>query len=172
MSYEVVNKELMIEACKIEDLTAGQVIGFLKLWDDDSSINTLTLFAKKDGTVVLNRDNAHYELYKDLTEGYLKADENIRKGFKIPKGTEETINILERVIEQRELNKIVDPVILERMQEVIPYSEISKIVDAVKKRYSFSADTFWLFKMFQFGYVYGKREERKKKKAGKCDLKP
>ena len=69
MSYEVVNKELMIEACKIEDLTAGQVIGFLKLWDDDSSINTLTLFAKKDGTVVLNRDNAHYELYKDLTEG-------------------------------------------------------------------------------------------------------
>lgn len=172
MSYEVVNKELMIEACKIEDLTAGQVIGFLKLWDDDSSINTLTLFAKKDGTVVLNRDNAHYELYKDLTEGYLKADENIRKAFKIPKGAEEIINILERVIEQRELNKIVDPVVLERMQDVMPYSEISKIVDAVKKRYSFSTDTFWMLKMFQFGYVYGKREERKKKKAGKCDLKP
>lgn len=172
MSYEVVNKELMIEACKIEDLTAGQVIGFLKLWDDDSSINTLTLFAKKDGTVVLNRDNAHYELYRDLTEGYLKADESIRKAFKIPKGAEETINILERVIEQRELNKIVDPVVLGRMQEVMPYSEVSKIIDAVKKRYSLCEDTFWMLKMFQFGYVYGKREERKKKKAGKCDLKP
>lgn len=170
MSYEVVNKELMIEACKIEDLTAGQVIGFLKLWDDDSSISTLTLFAKKDGTVVLNKDNAHYELYKDLTEGYLKTDENIRKAFKIPKGSEETINILERVIKQREFNKIVDPVVLERMQEVRPYSEVSKIVDAVKERYSVCEDTFRMFKMFQFGYVYGKRDERKK--VGKCDLKP
>ena len=172
MSYEVVNKELMIEACKIEDLTAGQVIGFLKLLDDDSSINTLTLFAKKDGTVVLNRDNAQYELYRDLTEGYLKADESIRKAFKIPKGAEETINILERVIEQRELNKIVDPVVLGRMQEVMPYSEVSKIADAVKKHYLLCEDTFWMFKMFQFGYVYGKREERKKKKAGKCNLRP
>lgn len=173
MSYEVVNKELMIEACKIEDLTAGQVIGFLKLWDDDSSINTLTLFAKKDGTVVLNKDNAHYELYKDLTEGYLKADENIRKAFKIPKGSEETINILERVIKQREFNKIVDPVVLERLQDVRPYSEVSKIIDAVKERYSACTDTFQMLKMFKFGYVYGKREEReKKKKVGKCDLKP
>ena len=172
MSYEVVNKELMIEACGIGDLTLDQIECFLRLWDDDSSINSLTLFAKKDGTVVLNRDNAHYELYKDFAEGYLKADENIRKAFKIPKGAEETINILERVIEQRELNKIVDPVVLERMQDVMPYSEISKIVDAVKKRYSFSTDTFWMLKMFQFGYVYGKREERKKKKARKCDLKP
>lgn len=163
MSYEVVNKELMIEACKIEDLTAGQVIGFLKLWDDDSSISTLTLFAKKDGTVVLNKDNAYYELYKDLTEGYLKADENIRKAFKIPKGSEETINILERVIKQREFNKIVDPVVLERIQEVRPYSEVSKIIDAVKERYSVCEDTFRMFKMFQFGYVYGKRDERKKR---------
>ena len=153
----------MIEACKIEDLTAGQVIGFLKLWDDDSSISTLTLFAKKDGTVVLNKDNAYYELYKDLTEGYLKADENIRKAFKIPKGSEETINILERVIKQREFNKIVDPVVLERIQEVRPYSEVSKIIDAVKERYSVREDTFRMFKMFQFGYVYGKRDERKKR---------
>ena len=163
MSYEVVNKELMIEACKIEDLTAGQVIGFLKLWDDDSPISTLALFAKKDGTVVLNKDNAQYELYKDLTEWYLKADENIRKAFKIPKDSEETIDILERVIKQREFNKIVDPVVLERMQEVRPYSEVSKIVDAVKERYSDSEDTFRMFKMFQFGYVYGKRDERKKR---------
>lgn len=110
--------------------------------------------------------------YKDLTEGYLKADENIRKAFKIPKGAEETINILERVIEQREFNKIVDPVVLERMQYVRPYSEVSKIINAVKERYPVREDTFQMFKMFQFGYVYGKREERKKKKVGKCDLKP
>lgn len=172
MSYEVVNKELMIEACKIEDLTAGQVIGFLKLWDDDSSINTLTLFAKKDGAVVLNKDNSKYEFYKDLVENYLQLEEEERKTAEVPEGVKETIDVLERVIEQRELNKIVDPVVLERMQDVIPYSEVSKIIDTVKKRYSFSTDTFWMRKMFQFGYVYGKREERKKKKAGKCDLKP
>ena len=102
----------------------------------------------------------------------MKADENIRKAFKIPKGAEETINILERVIEQREFNKIVDPVVLERMQYVRPYSEVSKIINAVKERYPVREDTFQMFKMFQFGYVYGKREERKKKKVGKCDLKP
>ena len=71
---------------------------------------------------------------------------------------------MERVIKQREYNKIVDPVILERMQDVRPYSEVSKIADAVKERYSVCEDTFQMVKMFQFGYVYGKREERKKKK--------
>lgn len=158
MSYEVVNKELMIEACKIEDLTAGQVIGFLKLWDDDSSINTLTLFVKKDGTVVLNRDNAHYELYKDLTEGYLKADENIRKVFKIPKGAEETINILERVIEQRKLIEVLD---------MLKYSYIGEvpreIIQSIFQRYD--SGLIALCQVFIYGVIEGKRAERARRKA-------
>lgn len=38
----------------------------------------------------------------------------------------------------------------------IPYEHILRISYAVKKHYSFSAPEFWMWKMFQFGYAYGK----------------
>lgn len=64
--YKVLDKELMLEECNIGDLTLDQIESFLRLWGDGSKIETLTLFLKNDGTVVLNRDNSNYELYKTL----------------------------------------------------------------------------------------------------------
>ena len=37
--YEVLDKDLMIEACSIGDLTLDQVERFLRLWGDGSEIN-------------------------------------------------------------------------------------------------------------------------------------
>lgn len=82
MAYEVINKELMMEACNIGDLKLDQVEAFLQLWGDDSPISTLTLFMKDDGTVILNKDNPKYELYKNMTYNYLKGTEEDRARIK------------------------------------------------------------------------------------------
>ena len=46
----------------------------------------------------------------------------------------------------------------------IPFDQIHCITDAVKGYYHQSAPDFWMWKMFQFGYAYGKREERARRK--------
>lgn len=38
----------------------------------------------------------------------------------------------------------------------IPYEHIRNISEKVKEKYHFSAPEFWMWKMFQFGYAYGK----------------
>lgn len=60
----------------------------------------------------------------------------------------------------------IDTEILFRGQEVIPNEEIFEITETVKRYYSFSTPNFWMWKMFQIGYVYGKRAERARKKGG------
>ena len=64
MAYEVINEKLKVEACRIGDLTMDQVESFLKLWGDGEKIETLTLFSRRDGTIVLNRDNKNYPYYR------------------------------------------------------------------------------------------------------------
>ena len=44
MKYEMINEELRIASCRIADLTMEQVQSFLKLWSDDSSIGSRTMF--------------------------------------------------------------------------------------------------------------------------------
>lgn len=46
----------------------------------------------------------------------------------------------------------------------VPRKKIADIADAIKRHYYFSNSEFWMWKMFQFGYAYGKRAERRKKK--------
>lgn len=77
--YEIIDKNLMIEACNIGDLTLDQVERFLRLWGDGSEIKSLTLFLKNDGTIVLNRDNPNYEHYKELVYICLKGDKETRE---------------------------------------------------------------------------------------------
>lgn len=55
--------------------------------------------------------------------------------------------------------------ILDGWQETIEYGEITEITEAIKNRFPFSAPGFWITKMFQFGYAYGKAAERAKHKS-------
>lgn len=162
--YEVINKELKIEACRIADLTLDQIESFLRLWDDGAAISTLTIFSRPDGTIVLNKDNPEYDLCKEITENYLQSSEEIRTKLDVPNGLKETIAVLEQALEQRRINKIVDYNILTRGQDVLPREEYELIRDAVKQHYHFSSPEFWMWKMIQFGYAYGKREERARRK--------
>ena len=109
MSYEMVNEKLNIKACRITDLTANQVGCFLSQWEEGATIGTLTLFFdKKNGDLILNKDNKNYDLYLKLAEAYLGASEKdceeIRSKCKI-RGFEGTIEVLENCIKYRETDK-------------------------------------------------------------------
>lgn len=160
MSYEEINRDLMMKKCNITDLTLGQAQHFLKQWGEGATLSTLTVFCEKDGTVVLNADHPCYETFKSFVEAYLSADEESRAAAGIPEGMEETARVLDKAVELRKVYKGVDMNILGFGQKTLPCEEVERIADAVKQYHHFSSVNFWMQKMFQFGYVYGKRAER------------
>lgn len=160
MNYEEINRDLMMKKCNITDLTLGQAQNFLKQWEEGATIDTLTVYCEKDGMVVLNADHPYYETLKSFVEAYLSADEESRAAAGIPEGMEETARVLDKAVELRKVYKGVDMNILGFGQKTLPYEEVERIADAVKQYHHFSSVNFWMQKMFQFGYVYGKRAER------------
>lgn len=161
MSYEAVNKDLKIEACNIGDLTLDQVQSFLRLWGDNSFIATLTLFLKKDGTVVLNKDNKEYEFYKELSCKYLGSNDEKREVFKdkAPECYRETLNTLESALKIRKTNELFR-VLKYNFAEVdnIGYGTLQKVFEDYK------SGAMGFFKIFTLGYIEGKRAERARRK--------
>lgn len=161
MSYEVISKENMIEACNVGDLTLDQVQSFLRLWGDNSSIATLTLFLKKDGTVVLNKDNKEYEFYKELSCKYLNSSDEKREVFKekAPECYRETLNTLESALKTRKTNELLK-VLKYNFAEVdnISYGILQKVFEDYESR------AMGFFKIFTLGYIQGKRAERARRK--------
>lgn len=47
----------------------------------------------------------------------------------------------------------------------IGYKEIRDISESVIKEYHYSSTYFWMWKMFQFGFAYGKRAVQEKRRA-------
>ena len=164
MSYEEINRDLMMKKCNIADLTLRQAQNFLKQWEEGATINTLTVYCEKDGTVVLNADHPYYETLKSFVEAYLSVDEESRAAAGIPEGMEETARVLDKAVELREVYRGVDMNVLGFGQKALSYEEVERIANAIKQYYHFSSVDFLMWKMFQFGYVYGKRTERARKK--------
>lgn len=158
MAYEVINEKLKVEACRIGDLTMDQVESFLKLWGDGEKIETLTLFSRRDGTIVLNRDNKNYPYYKDIVEAYLEFDEDTRKKMEVPEGARETLRVLDRAIEQRKLIEVLD---------MLKYSYIGEvpreIIQSIFQKYD--SGLIGLCQVFIYGVIEGKRAERARRKA-------
>ena len=155
MAYEVINEKLKVEACRIGDLTMDQVESFLKLWGDGEKIETLTLFSRRDGTIVLNRDNKNY---KDIVEAYLEFDEDTRKKMEVPEGARETLRVLDGAIEQRKLIEVLD---------MLKYSYIGEvpreIIQSIFQKYD--SGLIGLCQVFIYGVIEGKRAERARRKA-------
>lgn len=108
MKFEVINEELKIAACGIADLTMEQVHSFLRQWEDDASIGTLTLFYDKEsGYVVLNQDNKDYKMYLDIAEAYLRASVERREAVeqKVPEGMHQTILVLKNSLTWRKTDR-------------------------------------------------------------------
>ncbi|RHG60181.1 hypothetical protein [Coprococcus comes] len=100
MTYEVINEELNIEACRAADLTPEQVEMFTHSVGRDS-IDTLTLFVTEDNAIVLNKDHKQYEVIKEIVEGYLQLSKSDREAMVIPDSCLWMIMVLEKAIERR-----------------------------------------------------------------------
>ena len=159
--YKVLDKELMLEECNIGDLTLDQIESFLRLWGEGSKIETLTLYLKNDGTVVLNKDNSDYELYKKMAYISLKGGrgsiEKLRN--KIPDGFGETLNTLESAINVRRTNEMMEMLKYNLVEpEGVSYGVLKKILEY------YESNVFGLYKILTLGYILGKRAERARKK--------
>lgn len=103
MSYIIVNEELRILTCNIDDLE--------KEYDDAATITMI--YDPITDRVTLNGDNKDYELYKIMAETFLTVDAEERyslqeKSKEITKHSfDETFDLLEEVIRRREYRKRV-----------------------------------------------------------------
>lgn len=60
----------------------------------------------------------------------------------------------------------VDDSILLIGHNFIPFENFKEIVAQIVQEYKHSSPTWWMWKAFEFGYVYGKRAERARRKGG------
>lgn len=63
--------------------------------------------------------------------------------------------------------KLSDDVIKKIMNigyDCIPYFDFYYLQSCIKKSYHFSEPCIWMWKAFQFGFIYGKRAERARRK--------
>lgn len=159
MSYEIINEELKIAACSIADLTMEQVKHFLNLWEEGSSIGTLTLFYDERGYLVLNRDNENYSMYLDIAEGYLLADENERTSIreKAPEGAQDTLRVLDGFIALRETQRELFIIKNNYIDE-----SYNRVLGAIYRKEENMAVA--MRSAFRYGLICGKRAERKRRK--------
>ena len=167
MKYEVINQELNIKTCSIGDLTLEQVQSFFELWNDGSSISTLTVFIdKEDKAVVLNRDNDEYDLCLAMCEKYLSTTDEKRANFREKsKDTPhyQTVCLLDELIEIRRVEKIMK--MLGNQKEKYADCPVN-VFDGIINEYDFSDERFHMWKAYTYGSIQGKRMERSRRKAG------
>jgi len=101
--FELVNEELDIWDCIVEELSDGLIEKILKCWDDGSGTETVTLFSL-GSMVILNISNPRYDTYLKLTEAYLAANAEERADLKeklISSSLKEIMRVLDGVIQIR-----------------------------------------------------------------------
>lgn len=153
MAYEVIDEDLKVEACEIGDLTLSQIESFLRLWGDGEKIETLTVFSRQDGTIVLNKNHPGYKAFKDFTLSYLQLEDSEREKMDPPEGIKEAAAVIDRAIEQRRIAKALD---------ILKYSYINEapheIIQSIFRK--FESGMIGLCQVFNYGVIEGKRAER------------
>ena len=160
--YEVINEKLGIKGCGLGDLTAEQANHFLGQWEEGATIGTLTLFYNdKTGDIVLNKDNAQYEFYLELAEGYLGASEENREEFreKCPESVRETLTVLENCLRARIVNKEFFKVEHSPIPCDLPRTVLHEFLNRSKQY-----PLFAVLNAFKYGVMQGKKIERAKRK--------
>lgn len=155
MAYEVIDEDLRIASCRIADLTMEQVQSFLKLWSDDSSIGSLTMFYDKESDmVVLNADNKNYEDYLQIATDYLGAEYERRKELKekAPDSMRESMVLLEKCYQQR----VFDKRTFQAMNNMLSKTQRKYVTHLLNESDPISAT----YIAFRAGMISGKRIER------------
>lgn len=160
MGCEVINKDLMIEACNISDLTLKQTKQILGQWEEGVKIGTLTVFFNpKTKALVLNKDADMYEMYKDIAEKYMAGSYETRRELldKAPESIKGTLIVMENCLKCRMIEKE-----LFRARKNIIKSKNARIVLNAIESYD---PTTAACLAYRYGVMQGKRMERAKKKA-------
>lgn len=155
MTYEVIDEDLRIASCRIADLTMEQVQSFLKLWSDDSSIGSLTMFYDKESDmVVLNADNKNYEDYLQIATAYLGAEYERRKELKekAPDSMRESMVLLEECYQQR----VFDKRTFQAVNNMLSKTQGKYVTHLLNESGPISA----AYIAFRAGMISGKRIER------------
>lgn len=153
MAYEVIDEDLKVEACEIGDLTLSQIESFLRLWGDGEKIETLTVFLRQDGTIVLNKNHPGYKAFEDFTLSYLQLEDSEREKLDSPEGIKEAAAVINRAIEQRRDIAVLDILQHSRIGGV-PYNTVQKIFK------EYDCGSIGLCQIFVYGVIEGKRAER------------
>ncbi len=170
--YKIIDENLRIAACRISDLTAEMVSGFLAQWETGAKIGSLSMFFDSDkGLLVLNADNKNYDTYLELAQNYLGADDETADEIreKAPDSLDEVMMVLDNF---KRYISIADEVRIVGRHGVVGFNgtHIGDVFQAIIKECggSCTAPIFLMSMAYNYGMICGKRAERAKRKGVSC----
>lgn len=167
--YKIIDEKLRLASCSLSDLTMHQVTCFLKQWEHDAQIGSLTLFYDKEkDLLVLNKDNKYFDSYFGLAEAFLKEDRKKAQEFvdKIPSECAKALEVLRNTKRSR---KIKEELRINSKQDVVGCdgTYLSDVFNEIIRRSDgFSHPMILMSQAYTYGVIQGKREERARRKGG------
>jgi len=178
MSYKIIDEDLRIRSCSIDDLDQETKDLFVKQFNGDR-IETLTFFYdQRNDILILNHDSKDYDLFELTVTTYLEAKEETRKYIKESakelvsgNGYEESFSLLDNIVMKRErLNenkkaKEIKYILDQQCMEV--FTENRDNLKALE-RIEEPGDYMHTYNAFMYGYIQGIRSERARRKRGQA----
>ncbi len=163
--YNIIEENLKLASCSINDLTLEQASSFLSQWEDGATLGSLTLFINHEtGYLVLNKDHANYEINLKFAKEYLSAsDEQIKKyRDKLGDRLSETVEVIDSFRGYKQMQDDLE--VIEHQNLVVFGDHITKnvLLSLEKKQIP---TCFLMSQAYSYGVINGKRMERAKRKA-------
>lgn len=161
--YSMINEELKIATCKMNELPKD-------IAERAQPVETITvMYDSKEDIIVLNSEYELFDICMELSARYLQLEKSdrdelasqLKDGLKSD-DIEEIIDMLEHVVvirEAKRYNKILKKI--DSTQFFNIYKLLLQINNNSKNEFEKE------FKLFQMGYILGKREERARRKKVK-----
>lgn len=164
--YEIIDENLKLARCGINDLTLEQASCFLSQWEDGAKLRSLTLFFDPKGKyLVINRDNPEYEFNLEMARGYLCADARERETYrnKYGKRYEEIFRVMDNFMIYTRVQSE-----LKIIGHQVPYASADRLEEIVLERLEDKQmpTCFLISQAYSFGVINGKRIERARRKGG------
>ena len=159
--FEVIDENLRLGCCSISDLTAQQVHSFLSGWEEGAKIGDLTLFYDdRRNMVVLNKDHKNYDDYLPMAKAYMVLNDEHREEVrdKAQDSTKETLEVLEHSVMRLRCETILKQIHKHGFFDDETYKVLKYIW------YHEESEFIKINSIFQYGRMYGKREERARRK--------